>query len=91
MVIMAVGNNRFTGGAFEVAPKADLTDGLLDLAVLASANASDLKDIADELVNSGIKAILNFAPYKILVDKYIKLKNIDLATELEGLSYFLSR
>jgi lipid kinase YegS len=51
MVIMAVGNNRFAGGAFEVAPKADLTDGLLDLAVLASADASDLKDIAAELTD----------------------------------------
>jgi YegS/Rv2252/BmrU family lipid kinase len=51
MVIMAVGNNRFAGGAFEVAPKADLTDGLLDLAVLASADASDLKDIAAELAD----------------------------------------
>ncbi len=51
MVIMAVGNNRFAGGAFEVAPKANLTDGLLDLAVLASADASDLKDIAAELTD----------------------------------------
>ncbi len=49
------------------------------------------QDIADKLVNSGVKAILNFAPYKILVKGNIKLKNIDLATELEGLSYFLSK
>lgn len=51
MVIMAVGNNRFAGGAFEVAPKADLTDGLLDLAVLASADTPDLKEIAAELAD----------------------------------------
>jgi len=29
-----VGNNRLAGGGFEVAPKARLDDGLLDLAVL---------------------------------------------------------
>ena len=34
MLLMAVGNNRLAGGGFEVAPKARLDDGLLDLAVL---------------------------------------------------------
>jgi diacylglycerol kinase family enzyme len=30
MLIMAVGNGRFAGGGYEVAPQAILTDGLLD-------------------------------------------------------------
>jgi diacylglycerol kinase family enzyme len=34
MLLMAVGNNRLAGGGFEVAPKARLDDGLLDLAML---------------------------------------------------------
>lgn len=51
MVVMAVGNSRFAGGAFEVAPKADLTDGLLDLAVLSSARAIELKQISDEMAD----------------------------------------
>ena len=51
MVVMAVGNSRFAGGAFEVAPRADLTDGLLDLAVLASAETPNLKTIASELAD----------------------------------------
>jgi lipid kinase YegS len=34
MLIMAVGNNRLAGGGFEVAPKAALDDGLLDLAIV---------------------------------------------------------
>ena len=34
MLVMAVGNNRLAGGGFEVAPKARMDDGLLDLAVL---------------------------------------------------------
>ena len=36
MIFMAVGNNRFAGGGFEVAPRADLQDGLLDVAVLSA-------------------------------------------------------
>jgi len=34
MLLMAVGNNRLAGGGFEVAPKAKLDDGLLDLAIV---------------------------------------------------------
>ncbi len=34
MLLMAVGNNRLAGGGFEVAPKALLDDGLLDLVML---------------------------------------------------------
>ncbi len=49
MVVMAVGNNRFAGGGFEVAPKADLQDGLLDLAAISSADVSNAKAIAAEL------------------------------------------
>ena len=51
MVVMAVGNNRCAGGGFEVAPHADLADGLLDLAVLASADTPDLKTIASEIAD----------------------------------------
>ena len=36
IMVMSVGNNRFAGGGFEVAPNADLRDGLLDLAVLSA-------------------------------------------------------
>ena len=35
MVVMSVGNNRLAGGGFDVAPKARLDDGLLDLAVVS--------------------------------------------------------
>ncbi len=49
MVVMAVGNNRFAGGGFEVTPRAKLQDGLLDLAVISSVNPSDVKAIAAEL------------------------------------------
>ena len=43
----------------------------------------------DCLVAAGIKAILNFAPAHLTVPRHIKLRNVDLSIELEGLSYFL--
>lgn len=49
MLIMAVGNNRFAGGGFEVAPHADLEDGLLDLSLLSDVPASALAQVVGEL------------------------------------------
>ena len=49
MLIMAVGNSRFAGGGYQVAPQASLTDGLLDLAVISGARPDTIKRIADEL------------------------------------------
>ena len=43
----------------------------------------------DCLISAGIKAILNFAPAHLTVPRHIKLRNVDLSIELEGLSYFL--
>lgn len=34
MLALVIGNNRYAGGGFDVAPEADLTDGALDLGVL---------------------------------------------------------
>jgi len=49
MLIGAVGNCRFAGGGFEVAPKASICDGLLDLAVLTDVSSSDLTTVLREL------------------------------------------
>jgi len=49
MLFMAVGNSRLAGGGFEVAPKAKLDDGLLDLAVVNEASGADLMRLSKEL------------------------------------------
>ena len=43
----------------------------------------------DLLTSAGVKAVLNFAPARLTVSHDIKLRNVDLSIELEGLSYFL--
>ena len=49
------------------------------------------QQVAGILIRSGVKAILNFAPYKLVVPEGLKLKNIDLSTELQSLSCFLTK
>lgn len=51
MLFMAVGNSRLAGGGFEVAPKAKLDDGLLDLAVVNQASGAELMQLSNELEN----------------------------------------
>ena len=47
------------------------------------------QSILDLLVSAGVRAILNFAPARLTAPRHIKLRNVDLSIELEGLSYFL--
>jgi redox-sensing transcriptional repressor len=47
------------------------------------------KDTAERLYNSGIKAILNFAPVKIDLPKGVVLKDVDLSCQLSFLTYRL--
>lgn len=49
------------------------------------------QQVANKLVEGGVKGILNFAPTRIVSPAHVKLKNVDLAIQLEGLSYFLSQ
>jgi len=46
--------------------------------------------VANMLVSSGIRAILNFAPVRIVVPEDVELRGAELSSELECLSYFLT-
>jgi len=61
----------------------------IDIAIIAVPHMAAQK-ISDKLMRVGIRAILNFAPVKLSVLPSVKLRNVDLATELINLSYFLS-
>ena len=48
------------------------------------------QEVADALVRSGVEAILNFAPRKVSVPADVTLRDVNLAIELETLSFALS-
>jgi len=52
--------------------------------------ADSAQEVADKMVAGGIKAILNFAPIHIVLPPEIKIHNVDLSIEFEGLTYYLS-
>ncbi len=62
----------------------------VDIAVLA-VPAEAAQDVVDAVVQSGIKAILNFSPGALRVPRGVKLKHVDLTVSLESLSFFLAR
>ncbi len=45
--------------------------------------------ITDMLVNAGVRAILNFAPTKLVVPEGVHVSNADLSLELQRLAYYL--
>jgi len=59
-----------------------------DIAIVATpASAAQL--VTDQLVELGVKAILNFAPVHLSVPADVTVKNVNMAIELETLSYAL--
>ncbi len=57
--------------------------------VAVPASAAQL--VANTIVSTGIKAILNFSPGTLRVPQGVKLKNADLTVSLESLSFYLAR
>jgi redox-sensing transcriptional repressor len=44
-----------------------------------------------EVVDAGIKAVLNFSPGALKVPPDVKVKSVDLTVSLESLSFFLAQ
>ncbi|MBY0489727.1 MAG: redox-sensing transcriptional repressor Rex [Gemmatimonadaceae bacterium] len=82
-----------TWGASTIRPMADVAKDVqregARIAVLAipSENA---QAVVDTLIEAGIRAILNFAPAQIAVPPHVSLKSVNMAMELEGLSFALT-
>ncbi len=53
--------------------------------------ASAAQDVADRLIEAGITSILNFAPTILSVPEAVSLRKVDLAVELQILSFYQQR
>jgi redox-sensing transcriptional repressor len=61
----------------------------IDIAIIA-VPADVAQGVVDRVIKAGVKAILNFAPIKLRVPDHVALKNVNMAVELEGLSFALA-
>jgi redox-sensing transcriptional repressor len=57
---------------------------------IVTVPASVAQEVANRLVAAGVSAILNFAPVVLRVPGNVVVSNVNLAIELENLSYFRS-
>jgi redox-sensing transcriptional repressor len=61
----------------------------IDIVILA-VPAEVAQTVAERVIGTGVHAILNFAPVKLRLPETAVLRNVDMALELEGLSYGLT-
>ena len=53
--------------------------------------ASVAQSVADQLIDAGVSAILNFAPAVLTVPEHVSLRKVDLSIELQILSFYQQR
>jgi len=58
---------------------------------VVSTPASAAQEVADAMVAAGIRSILNFAPVAIAVPAGVRVRKVDLAVELQILTYYEQR
>ena len=68
--------------------KQQIADQQIRIAILTVPQDTAQKT-ADEMIEAGIKGIMNFTPIRLSAPNGIRIQNVDLATELQTLIYFL--
>jgi redox-sensing transcriptional repressor len=70
----------------------DALDGIVaarDVAIgVIATPTTAAQGVADRLVAAGVRSILNFAPTVVTVPRDVSLRKVDLATELQILSFY---
>jgi redox-sensing transcriptional repressor len=77
-------------GNFTVQPLAELRETIrahgIRLAIM-TVPAEVAQDVADQLVEAGIRGLLNFAPVSLQLPQHVAVNSVDLAVSLEQLSF----
>jgi len=67
----------------------DLQREPTDIAIVVTPAAA-AQQVAERLVHAGVRAILNFAPVQLVLPDGVAVRNVNMALELETLSYALT-
>lgn len=77
-------------GGFTIQPLSEMVDAVtlhsVRLAILA-VPAENAQDVVDQLVDAGVRGLLNFAPISLTVPANVALQTVDMAVQLEQLAF----
>lgn len=79
-------------GNFTIEDTANLVEKIKSAGIkiaMLTVPASAAQNVADRLVQAGVKAILNYAPISINVPPNIKVQYIDPSTHLQRMTYYV--
>lgn len=68
---------------------AELRRDHVEIAVIA-VPAAAAQEVCDTVVKAGVRGVMNFAPLQLHAPEHIALKTVNMAIELEGLSFSLT-
>lgn len=66
----------------------DIREANIKLAMLCTP-ASAAQQVADQLVEAGVRGILNYAPLRLMVPSGVKVQHIDPAIYLQRMTYYI--
>lgn len=66
----------------------DIREANIKLAMLCTP-ASVAQEVADQLVEAGVRGILNYAPLRLVVPPGVKVQHIDPAIYLQRMTYYI--
>lgn len=81
-----------TMGGFKVEDTEEMVERVKTLGVkiaMLTVPVSAAQSVADQLVEAGVKAILNYAPISLNVPNHVKVQHIDPSTHLQRMTYYL--
>ena len=62
----------------------------IEIGVIATP-ARAAQEVAEIMIAAGVRAVLNFAPWQVVVPRHVTLRNVNMAVELESLAFALSQ
>jgi redox-sensing transcriptional repressor len=77
-------------GEFTVQPLSDISASVQKHSIrlgIMGVPADPAQDVADQLIAAGVRGLLNFAPVSINVPREVALSSVDVAVQLEQLSF----
>jgi len=76
----------------QVQPMEDLIDTVKAMGIrigIITVPDTDAQHVADQFVEAGVEAILNFAPVILKVPSHVRVHTADFTTDLFSLAYYL--